>query len=170
MVFLTVVLSRFTASVCNQLPSSTLAHEEMLDMSNCVYFWVFLSMLRWYLTKSGSCGEFGGVCDSRETEPFELPGGLVPSVTMTLTILGVLRWSMEDSVWELAVPSPLKDMEKGRNRARRCPREEAFREKPVAELDVALVHLISYVPHKRLHGHYGQISRLYWLKQRGFCN
>lgn len=91
MVFLTVVLSRYTASVCNQLPSSTLAHEEMLDMSKCVFFRVFLSVLRWYLTKSGSRGDFNEVCDSRESEPFELAGGLVPSVTMTLTILGVLR-------------------------------------------------------------------------------
>lgn len=139
-------------------------------MSNCVYFWVFLSVLRWYLTKSGSCGDFGEECDSRETEPFELARELVPSVTMTLTILGVLLWSITDSIRESAVPSPLRGIEKGRNRARRCAREEAFRETPVAELDVALVHLISYVPHKRLHGHYGQISRLYWLKLRGFCN
>lgn len=170
MVFSIVGLSRFTASVCNQLPSSALAHEEMLDMSNFVYFWVFLSVLRWYLTMSGSCGDVGEVCSSRETEPFGLPGGLVPSVTVTLTMLGIWRWSLEDSIWESAVPSPLRGLEKGRNRARRCDREEAFREIPVAELDVALVHLISYVPHKRLHGHYGQISRLYWLKLRGFCN
>lgn len=119
---------------------------------------------------SGSCGDFGEVCDSRETEPFGLSGGLVPSVTMTLTILGILRWSVEDSIQESAVPSPLRGMEKGRNRARRCAREESFRENPVAELDAALVHLISYVPYKRLHRHYGQISRLYWLKLRCFCN
>lgn len=94
----------------------------------------------------------------------------MPSVTMTLTILGILRWSVEDSMQESAAPSPLRGMEKGRNRARRCAREEAFRENPVAGLDVALVHLISYVPRKRLHGHYEQISRLYWLKLQGFCN
>lgn len=119
---------------------------------------------------SGSCEDFGEVCSSRETESFGLPGGLVPSVTVTLTILGIWRWSLEDSILKSAVPSPLRGLEKGRNRARRCAREESFRGIPVAELDVALVHLISYVPHKRLHGHYGQISRLYWLKLRGFCN
>ena len=146
MVFLIVGLSKFTASVRNQLPSSTLAHEEMLDMTNWVYFLVFLSVLRWNLTMSGSCEDCSEVCGSRKTEPFGLPGGLVPSVTLTLTMLGVWRWPVEGSIRKSAVPAFLRGMEKGRNRARRCAREEAFCEKQVAELDVALVHLISYVP------------------------
>lgn len=145
-VFSILGLSRPTASVCNHLPSSTLAHGEMLDMSNFVYFWVFLSMLRWNLTMRGSCGDCSEGCCSRGTESFELAGGLVPSVTQTLTGLGTWRWSMKGSVRELAVPGFLGGLEKGRNKARRCAREEAFRETPVAELDGALIHLISSTP------------------------
>ena len=70
----------------------------------------------------------------------------MPSVTQTLTGLGAWRWSMKGSVPELAVPGFLGGWEKGRNKARRCAREEAFRETPVAELDGALIYLISSSP------------------------
>lgn len=68
----------------------------------------------------------------------------MPSVTITL--MGIFPWAVEGSERELVVRSFLGGLEKGRNRARRCAREESFREKPVAELDVALLHLISSVP------------------------